>query len=75
MQSVMADTFYNWKYVYGGSVKHALPPGTETRALCGVEQFNSDWWFGSGSQKEYEKLESLRKCRNCLAKIPDFDKE
>lgn len=63
-----------WRYLFGAGVKHALPietgiTGHAARALCGLEAFRPQDWYGTGSQVEYETLEGLRECRRCAARL------
>lgn len=58
-----------WRYVPGGreTVKHALTYPVAAAAVCGVTLIPSSDWLGTGSQREYERVEELRPCRRCLA--------
>lgn len=60
-----------WRYTGPrGRVKHAVGHGdVSRRAECGLEVYNSSYWFGTGSQDEYDKLESLPECKRCLREL------
>lgn len=67
-----------WRYLPTGEVRHAIylqdasdfyPP-----ALCGVQpRERSRWrvkqqlpgWYGTGTQDEYERVETLPECKRC----------
>lgn len=59
-----------WRYTWGGAVAHYLAAYSQwplpVRALCGMEVFASENWYGSGTQKEEDRLRSIRECRGCL---------
>jgi hypothetical protein len=60
-----------WRYLRCGSVVHALSLLTTTNnlahvALCGVAPTWLDDWYGTGSQAEYERAATLRRCKRCL---------
>ena len=60
---------YEWRYTFGGKVAHALQRTYHTAAVCGVGVWVSDQWLGTGSQREYERVEALPSCRRCLSKV------
>lgn len=70
-----------WRYLPGREIKHALylqdaddwrPP-----ALCGVHpplregRDPTSGWFGTGSQAEYELVETLRECERCALLVTE----
>lgn len=55
-----------WRYTHGGKVRHALTVSTNAVAVCGLSVWSSQWWLGTGSQTEYETVEGLPECRNCV---------
>lgn len=58
-----------WRYQPGGTVKHLLGRVSDAGAICGVDTLPASNWRGTGSQDEYERLETLRPCRRCLREI------
>ena len=64
-----------WRYLPGGRVRHALPTwhhdpvGHPARALCGLETFRAQDWWGTGSWQEYEAVGTRRECRRCTAQL------
>jgi hypothetical protein len=60
---------YSWKYLPTGRVRHALSTVVPNvvAAECGVWTFG--WWYGTGSQDEYDKLDALPPCKRCAAKV------
>ena len=62
---------YDWRATAGGGRKHVVNTASKhVAALCGVSVWTFDRWYGTGSQKEYEKLEQLDPCKSCLKKAP-----
>jgi hypothetical protein len=64
---------YTVVYTDAGTVAHLLgvgesPNDTGTEALCGRSAWPG-YWFGTGSQEEYEKAEDMRKCIACLSVV------
>lgn len=62
---------WEWRYLGRGSVVHGLrrrSAGIDHVALCGRSPswFDPAGWLGTGSQSEYERAESLPKCRTCV---------
>jgi hypothetical protein len=55
-----------WRYLKQGKVRHALPFSAARRATCGLELWRGEDWYGTGSQKEYERVAELPKCKNCV---------
>jgi hypothetical protein len=58
-----------WRYLPGGSVKHALLDVTNAGSACGIYTLPASDWRGTGSQREYETVESLRPCMRCMRKL------
>lgn len=67
-----ADRF-EWRYVVGGTVKHAL-----SRNAIGAVAFEAEcglapgWWrpwLGSGTQIEHDVADALPRCKRCVARI------
>jgi hypothetical protein len=59
-----------WRYTGNGSVRHFLPNRPHTAAWtawCGL-WMAEEFWRGTGSQEEYERLASLPKCLTCMRK-------
>lgn len=54
-------------YTRTGVVVHLLPsyssPNSNDAALCGTEP--GEYWYGTGTQDEYELAERLPLCRGC----------
>jgi hypothetical protein len=63
---------YEWRYLHGGRVTHALNEPSSAVAICGVGPV---WfapayaWYGTGSQVEYERARDMAKCKRCLRKL------
>lgn len=61
-----------WRYLAGGTVKHALPVKDRRRAnysMCGRYRRGArgmDLWLGTGSPRERETLAALRRCSDCM---------
>lgn len=60
-----------WRYLRCGKVKHALittlnAEGHLFFAVCGVSPPLFGNWYGTGSQTEYEQVEKLPECKNCV---------
>lgn len=60
---------YEWRYVAGGTVAHALRRVGDASAMCGVTRLPASSWHGTGSQDEYETAAALPGCEKCLAMI------
>jgi hypothetical protein len=58
-----------WRYIQGGTVKHALAYASAKTAMCGASPpwWRNDW-YGTGNQTEYEILAARRACRLCMRK-------
>lgn len=56
-----------WLYLPKGGPVHQVEDRA-ARALCGVEVWRSEDWYGTGSQAEYESAAARPKCRRCLAR-------
>lgn len=55
-----------WRYLPTGSLVHIVEtPGGDVAAVCGRSAAQPEDWRGTGSQEEYERAESLRKCPRC----------
>lgn len=62
-----------WRYLPKGKVKHALSErdGSFPRAssLCGTSPQwfvpRGEQWWGTGTQAEYDMVETLPECRRC----------
>jgi hypothetical protein len=54
-----------WRYLPGGTVKHALTRSSDAGAACGRFVLPASAWLGTGSQTEYETVAGLRECRSC----------
>lgn len=65
---------HEWLYLKNGTVAHAHSTFTGTRfvAECGAGAWA--FWYGTGSQDEYEKAAALPKCKRCLPKVGASDK-
>lgn len=62
-------------YTEGGKIAHVLPdwasPNNRAEeALCGRSPWPG-YWFGTGTQDEYEKARDLRLCVACKARVTD----
>lgn len=62
-----ADHF-EWRYLSGGVVKHALRSAEQAVALCGAAPWLSRYWYGTGSQQECETLQALRPGMRCASR-------
>jgi hypothetical protein len=60
---------FEWRYLRGGAVVHALRAAHHMAALCGVGPWTAEGWYGTGTQREYERAAQLRRCRHCVARI------
>jgi hypothetical protein len=59
-----------WRYLLGGSAKHALYAVSDPSAVCGVSPLwyvpeHEGHWRGTGSEAEHRRLGQLRECRRC----------
>lgn len=63
-------SYYEWRYLHDkAKVKHALRRSTDAVSMCGAMHVwfaPSSEWRGTGSQHEYERKESLLKCKRCV---------
>lgn len=57
-----------WRYILGGKVRHALTRPEDVRAICGFSILSSYWWYGTGSQREYDTCAALPPCSRCVAR-------
>lgn len=59
-------------YMTGSAVAHLLPWSASANdsgeSLCGRSPWPG-YWFGTGSQDEYEKANTLPLCMGCASKI------
>jgi len=60
---------YEWRYVAGGIVVHALRRAGDAGAMCGVTRLPASSWRGTGSQAEYETAAALPVCEKCAAMV------
>lgn len=55
-----------------GTVAHIVRPNVLDHAvlvsLCGIAA-REHWWYGTGSQGEYERAASLPLCKRCRSKL------
>lgn len=58
-----------WRYLPHGKVKHAMLTAHSAFAHCGVSTWDSAQWCGTGTQREYERVTELPKCRNCVRTV------
>lgn len=56
---------YEWRYMPGASVRHAMIAETVFITACGIADIPKAMWHGTGSQDEYDKVERLRDCLLC----------
>lgn len=62
-------------YLYSGRVSHILQPQDKlndfpyTPALCGRAPEFGLYWYGEGSQDEYDEAERRPVCKRCLAHV------
>lgn len=65
-----------WRYTRRGAVRHLtrtnLFDSNARSSHCGIGADHS-WWFGTGSQEEYERIASLPKCLTCMELVRDHD--
>ena len=62
---------YERRYLRRGKVAHLIRSGMDGISVCNIwagYTATSDFW-GSGSQEEYEKADSLPLCKSCLRAI------
>lgn len=56
-------------YLPHGEVAHLLTgdtsPNSELPAACGVSPGVGGYWFGTGTQDEYDRAERLPTCQGC----------
>lgn len=57
---------YEWRYLHGGRVAHALRVAGDAVAVCGVDNGWWGWWYGTGTQDEYERVAQLPRCQRCV---------
>lgn len=64
-----------WRYLPRGKAKHAMRIGTSyaghyRTALCGTAPVwfapDTEQWWGTGKQAEYDEVERLPECRRCV---------
>jgi len=58
---------YEWRYMPGGRVRHALIPESPFVTGCGIADIPNALWHGTGSQEEYDTVEILKDCPLCNA--------
>jgi hypothetical protein len=58
---------FEWRYLPSGRVKHALFSSSDTGAVCGIYTIPASNWLGTGTQHEYERLETLEPCKRCIS--------
>lgn len=57
-----------WRYLSEtAGVKHALQSERAVLSACGMGPWSASDWLGTGNQAEYERNESLPKCKRCRA--------
>lgn len=61
----MSFRVLSWRYLPLGTVTHAVMAADHVVARYGVEAWAASWWFGTGSQVEYERVASLPRCQRC----------
>jgi len=55
-----------WRYSGPrGGVRHLLKYNRYSTSWCGLTANHASYWYGTGTQEEYEKLASLPKCLAC----------
>ena len=52
-----------WRYLAGGTVSHGLTRSSNKVSICNTY---AAVWFGTGNQREYEKVAALPRCKRCL---------
>lgn len=67
-----------WRYLYGGSRKHALLPGYASSKnpadrerwtpACGIWVLDPKEWMGGMTAEQREKLEEMARCQSCERK-------
>lgn len=61
----------HWRFLENGRVAHALSDGMYGKAAvaaCGV--WTPSWnWRGTGSQREYDAVAKLPRCKRCQRKL------
>lgn len=63
---------WEWRYLSGRRVVHALSYPSAAIARCGTGSLwfaPSDGWMGTGSQVEYETAAALPRCGRCVRLI------
>ena len=63
-----------WSYLRTGSVVHARQPLGSTgvlsyTAVCGTSPTWFDFWYGTGTQSEYERADRMPPCWRCLTRL------
>ena len=58
-----------WRYLPKGRVRHALRDSGYSTALCGIGVWVFSQWLGTGSQREYERVEELPECKRCAREL------
>lgn len=58
---------FEWRYLPGGNVTHALTYAAARVAVCGTGPvWHAPDWYGTGSQTEYERAAGLPRCKRCV---------
>jgi hypothetical protein len=69
-----------WRYLPNGRTRHAIDPAPAVDedtlglavSVCGAYALEPDEWHGTGTQDEYERVETLPACKRCASKVgPD----
>lgn len=55
-----------WRFTYMGTRTHFLFNSNENVSRCGVGVIVNTEWRGTGNQEEYDLVDSMPKCKNCL---------
>lgn len=65
-----------WRYLWNSNVRHYIERTNitdNTPSICYVlPSWFTTGWYGTGNQEEYDKIRTLRPCKNCVKKgAPD----
>lgn len=67
---------YSWRYTWNSKVHHAieLPSSSahihdNSLAVCATSPAWFMGWYGTGSQEEYDRNDTLRECKKCINRM------
>lgn len=60
---------FEWLYLPGGKVAHAFAVEDQTKWIAECGTSSDYYWYGTGTQDEYDKAAALPRCQKCLPKV------